>query len=119
MPAGDGTGPRGMGPMSGRAAGFCAGFRAPGYANPGPRGGFGMGRGGGAGGGGRGWRNRFYATGLPGWARADAGVAAPFAAAVAPEQELTALKQQAEYLDSASASLRQRLQELEAKLAGK
>jgi hypothetical protein len=34
MPGGDGTGPGGMGPMTGRAAGFCAGFPAPGYANP-------------------------------------------------------------------------------------
>jgi len=34
MPAGDGTGPMGMGPMTGRAAGYCAGYPAPGYANP-------------------------------------------------------------------------------------
>lgn len=41
MPWGDGTGPNGMGPMSGRGMGFCAGFDRPGYANPG----FGRGRG--------------------------------------------------------------------------
>jgi hypothetical protein len=34
MPFGDRTGPAGMGPMTGRAAGFCAGFPAPGYMNP-------------------------------------------------------------------------------------
>jgi len=34
MPFGDGTGPRGMGPMTGRGAGYCAGFSAPGFANP-------------------------------------------------------------------------------------
>jgi hypothetical protein len=34
MPAGDGTGASGMGPMTGRAAGFCAGFPVPGYMNP-------------------------------------------------------------------------------------
>jgi len=34
MPFGDGTGPGGMGPMTGRAAGFCAGFSVPGYMNP-------------------------------------------------------------------------------------
>ena len=34
MPGGDGTGPIGQGPMSGRAAGFCAGYQMPGYANP-------------------------------------------------------------------------------------
>ena len=34
MPAGNGTGPLGFGPMTGRAAGFCAGFPVPGYMNP-------------------------------------------------------------------------------------
>jgi len=34
MPRGDGTGPAGMGPMTGRAAGYCAGFPVPGYMNP-------------------------------------------------------------------------------------
>ena len=44
MPFGDGTGPRGMGPMTGRGAGFCAGFGRPGFANPiRGRGGFGFG----------------------------------------------------------------------------
>ncbi|HIJ72252.1 MAG TPA: DUF5320 domain-containing protein [Planctomycetes bacterium] len=33
MPLGDGTGPAGMGPMTGRAAGLCAGFPVPGYMN--------------------------------------------------------------------------------------
>jgi len=34
MPRGDGTGPAGMGPMTGRAAGYCAGYPMPGYMNP-------------------------------------------------------------------------------------
>ena len=34
MPRGDGTGPGGMGPMTGRAAGYCAGYGMPGYMNP-------------------------------------------------------------------------------------
>jgi hypothetical protein len=34
MPFGDGTGPMGLGPMTGRAAGFCAGFGRPGFTNP-------------------------------------------------------------------------------------
>jgi hypothetical protein len=34
MPRGDGTGPAGLGPMTGRAAGFCAGYSMPGYMNP-------------------------------------------------------------------------------------
>ncbi len=33
MPGGDGTGPRGMGSMTGRAAGYCAGYDVPGYTN--------------------------------------------------------------------------------------
>ncbi|MFH1294877.1 MAG: DUF5320 domain-containing protein, partial [Candidatus Aenigmatarchaeota archaeon] len=68
MPAKDGTGPMGQGPMTGRAVGYCAGYSAPGYANPiGGRGmawgrGFGRGRGGlGRGGFGRGYGGRgFY-----------------------------------------------------------
>jgi hypothetical protein len=34
MPFGDGTGPLGLGPMTGRVAGFCAGFGRPGFAGP-------------------------------------------------------------------------------------
>ena len=34
MPLGNGTGPMGMGPMTGRAAGYCAGYGMPGYMNP-------------------------------------------------------------------------------------
>ena len=45
MPVGDGTGPLGLGPMTGRAAGYCAGYPVPGYANPIPGLGF-SGRGG-------------------------------------------------------------------------
>jgi hypothetical protein len=45
MPGGDGTGPMGLGPRTGRGAGYCAGFNAPGFANPLPRRGIGFGRG--------------------------------------------------------------------------
>jgi hypothetical protein len=46
MPRGDGTGPSGLGPMTGRRVGFCAGFRVPGYLNFVGRGsGLGCGRG--------------------------------------------------------------------------
>jgi len=76
MPRGDGTGPMGMGARTGRSVGYCAGSEMPGYAHPAPGRGFGMGfgrgrgaGGRGSGGGGRGWRNMFFATGLPGWMR--------------------------------------------------
>ncbi len=59
MPFGDGTGPLGLGPMTGRGLGYCAGRGRPGYMTPG----FGWGRGRGFGRGfgwrrgwGRGWR---------------------------------------------------------------
>ena len=52
MPRGDGTGPMGGGPMSGRGMGTCAAYPNPGYAS----GGFGCGKGCG-----RGIRSRFFA----------------------------------------------------------
>ena len=120
MPRGDRTGPRGFGPMTGRGAGFCAGYTMPGYMNPVPGWGFG---GRGSGGRGRGWRNQFYATGLPGWARAGTGVPAwgagpyPYAAPGSPTMpagaEVEALKAQAGYLEQTLEALRQRIQTLE------
>jgi len=112
MPGGDGSGPSGMGPMTGRAAGYCAGYAAPGFASAwGGRGGFGgFGRGGG-----RGWRNRFYATGMTGWQRAGWGAyplpsAAPV---VSPETELEALKSQARSFQGALDGIQKRIEELE------
>jgi len=40
MPGGDRTGPMGLGPMTGRAAGYCAGYPVPGFMNPMPTGAF-------------------------------------------------------------------------------
>ncbi len=121
MPGGDRTGPMGMGGRTGRAAGYCAGFAAPGYANPVPgRGfgtGFGRGRGAwsrGSGGGGRGWRNMFYATGRPGWMRFGA-YAAPYpyqAPSREPEAEKEALKNQAQILKSELDAIEKRLAEI-------
>ena len=68
MPRGDGTGPQGQGQMTGRAAGFCAGYDRPGFANA-DRGWGGSGGWGGGGRGGFGHRNRYYATGMTGWHR--------------------------------------------------
>jgi len=115
MPRGDRTGPAGMGPMTGRAAGYCAGYDVPGYMNPVPGRGFGLGFGRGWGRGWR-WRHWFYATGLPGWARfgyAPAWGAPPVYAAPTPEQELDALKQQAEWLKGQLDAITKRMAELE------
>ena len=125
MPGGDRTGPAGMGPMTGRAAGYCAGYSMPGYAYP--VGGRGFGFWGRGRGGGRGRRNWFYATGLPGRARAGMGYPAwggpayPYpvapvapAATMTAEQEIAGLKQQAEYMGNALAAIKERIEELEA-----
>jgi len=125
MPGGDRTGPWGLGPMTGRAAGYCAGYSVPGYMNPIPgRGwGAGFGRGWGRGyfGRGRGWRNWYWATGLPGWARAGYGYPAfgsraypyPYAPAPTPEEEAEALKQQAELLRQTLEDIQNRISALE------
>jgi hypothetical protein len=120
MPAGDGTGPRGMGPMTGRGAGYCASYDVPGYANPMPGHGFGMGwsRGGVWGGGwgrGRRWRHWSYATGLPGWVRFGYAPAweAPATPPVTPGQETEFLKTQAEWLKEQLDAITSRIEELE------
>jgi hypothetical protein len=95
--------------MTGRAAGFCAGYNVPGCANPAFGRGFGMGRGGGWG---RGWRRQFYATGLPYWARF--GGYPGYAPEFTPEQERTALQAQADAMQSEMEAIRKRLAELEA-----
>jgi len=125
MPRRDGTDPAGMGTMTGRAAGFCAGYPVPGYMNPvGGRGYGGRGRGSWGRSGGRGWRNSFYATGLPGWVRAGqtTWVGAPFGQAVPainPERELSGLKAQAEYLRDSLDAIKKRIEELESQKSSK
>ena len=59
MPGGDGTGPMGQGPMTGRAAGLCAEHPTPGYTTPGYGQGFGRGRGRGVGRGRRFWLREY------------------------------------------------------------
>jgi hypothetical protein len=119
MPGGDRTGPAGMGPMTGRAAGFCAGNLLPGYMNQaGVRGFGGRGRGFGGRGGGRGWRNRFYASGLPGWVRVgqpdwDDVSYTPGMPTAKPEQYLTGLRQQAEYFENALDRINKCIEQLE------
>ncbi|MHB1335574.1 MAG: DUF5320 domain-containing protein [Candidatus Humimicrobiaceae bacterium] len=127
MPRGDGTGPAGMGPMTGRAAGYCAGNSVPGFANPTGGRYFGAGRGAFGGRGGRGYRNWYYATGLPGWQRYNVGMPAwggiaqpynpyisPYASpAATPDQEKEMLKEQADFLKQQLDDIGKRVQELE------
>ena len=111
--------------MTGRAAGFCAGYNVPGYANPvGGRGmgmGWGRGRGGGFGRGrGFGWGRAGY--GMPAYGGAVNPYAyggVPFAPTVAPQQELDGLKGQAEYLVDALDGIKKRIEELESQKSSK
>jgi len=141
MPGGDGTGPAGMGPMTGRAAGFCAGFPVPGYANPVGGRGMGMGWGRGRGGGfGRGFGRGRAGYGLPAYGSAVnpyayGGAAgpyayggavnpyayggAPFAPGLTAQQELDGLKGQAEYLEDSLDGIKKRIEELESQKSSK
>ena len=109
MPRGDGTGPQGMGPMTGRAAGYCAGGDVPGYANPMPGRGYGRGRGGR--GRGYGWGRGVppgYSGGYP-W-----GAEVPYGAPVpGPVDEKTMLERQKEALEAQLARMNERLASLQ------
>lgn len=116
MPRGDRTGPEGMGPMSGRGMGYCAGYGAPGYMNPGPgygrgRGyGYGYGRGRGFRGGRGGWRYPVY--GGPAYGYPPAWDVPPVAPRWTAEDEAAALKQQADMLQNTLADINRRIDEL-------
>jgi len=113
MPRGDRTGPTGAGPMTGRAMGYCAGYEAPGYtAGPGR----GMGRG-------MGWRNaRGFGPGHgrgmgrgfgPGYGRGFHPGQPYDDLAPTREEELQALKHQAERLQRTLDEVNQRIKDLE------
>ena len=102
-----------MGPMTGRAAGYCAGYPQPGFANPaGWRGYGGRGNGWGRGGGGRGnaWGRGNQHYPMP--------PAAPFVPTITREQELNALNQQLEYLETSLNEVKKMIQEMESAKEG-
>lgn len=121
MPRGDRMGPAGWGPMSGRAAGYCAGYGVPGYMNPMPDGGaWAPGAGMGRGGRGRGHRNMYWATGMTGWQRGAMGYPGAYGfAGPAPfyepsaEQELAALRNQVKLMEEGLQQTQERIRELE------
>lgn len=98
MPGGNGAGPMGAGPMTGRAAGYCAGFA--GYGGLGR--GRGMGRGvrGGGRGMGFGFRNRCY---IPETMQAQP---------VSADQEKEYLANEAKALENDLEAIKKRLNEL-------
>jgi len=103
MPGGDRTGPLGMGPMTGRDAGFCAGFAMPGFMNSWGAYGMGFGRG-------RGFRRMYGLAGFPAWKRFGYstydGAYMPAVPAV-DEKEL--LSKQAEFLENQLQLVKKRL----------
>ena len=111
MPGGDRTGPMGMGPMTGRRAGFCGGAGVPGCMNH--RRGARLGQGQGRGRGGRGRRNMFHATGLPGWMRSGVAGVAP-AEVPASEVERQSLQDQVKTLQSQLDEVKRQLAQSEA-----
>jgi len=126
MPRGDGTGPGGMGPMTGRAAGFCAGYSVPGFMNSyGGRlgGGFGWGRGRGFGMG-RGARWGAYGAGIPFGAPAYGSVpygtapygTVPYGPSYTPEQEMELLQNQAKALGDQLNEIQKRISEMESEV---
>ena len=101
MPRGDGTGPTGAGPMTGRRAGYCASNDMPGFAKPAARPGLGLG----LQGGGHGWRHWFFATGLPGWMRTNRTPATL-------QQEHDSLQTQADWLKRTLDAINKRIEAL-------
>lgn len=130
MPYQDRTGPQGQGPRTGRGmgncagqggtgrgrglgrgggrgrergSGYCAGYDAPGFANPG----FGRGMGRGCGrGGGFGWQHRSC------WTR-QAGQRFPRCAPLTQEENLQALQAEADWLKGQLDAINKRIEELE------
>ena len=101
MPRGDGTGPMGMGPGTGRGFGPCTGYAGSVYAGYGP--GFGRGRG---------CHRIAGATGLPGWQRfgypdvdAESGLA----------QEKVLLENQVRLLENQLNQVKDQLKKIETK----
>lgn len=118
MPGGNGMGPMGMGPMTGRAAGYCAGYTVPGYMNAPMGRGAGRGRGFGRGmgfgpsaGPGAGW-GRWGASGY-GNAPYMPPAGVPYGTMPTREQELGMLKSQAEGLQAALEDIQQRISQAE------
>ncbi len=106
MPAGDRTGPVGLGSGTGRRFGFCAGFDQPGYYRDGS-GGFGRGVGYGRGfGRGRGFRSGW------GYSIPDRSAYHPSWPIIDREEEIRMLKSQIESLEQSRRMIEKRLVEL-------
>jgi len=119
MPRGDGTGPGGLGPMTGRAAGYCAGYSVPGFMNPsgGRLGlGFGYGRGYGRGFGrgmGRGYGRAYWLANSYPVAPSPIYGGGFYQTPVEPKQEMEMLAGEAKALKEQLEEINKRITELE------
>ncbi len=119
MPRGDGTGPMGMGSMTGRGAGFCAGIGQPGFRTAGPRCGMGFGRGFGRGlGRGAGWRIGGHRGAVSRNPNPVAYAGSWDARQVTREEELAYLRNQAGVLKEELDAISGRMRDLEGESAG-
>ena len=103
MPGGDRTGPAGQGPMTGRRAGFCAGYPMPGR----DRGrGFGHGWGKGRG------RGRGFGR-AHGWGAYPGTYGYPYVPELTAKEEADMLKEETRALQDEIRAMQARIQELE------
>jgi hypothetical protein len=113
MPNGDRRGPEGMGPMTGRGAGFCNGANAPGFRNNGIAGGYGQGMGAG-----RGFGREFHGVPLgAGYGRGRGfgrGIQSPYISQNNPSYSKESEK---EYIENEVSFLKEQLNALEGRLA--
>ena len=123
MPWGDRTGPMGYGPMTGRAAGYCAGYNMPGYANPIGGRGLGWGRGFGRGFG-RGWGRGFgrygyyvpHYTPAPYYPTVPYSPTVPYYPGTAPAYQEPAPEEEKAYLEDLVESMEKELGDIKARI---
>lgn len=102
MPRGDRTGPGGQGRMTGRGAGYCAGYDTPGYMNPMPGRGMDFGRG----------------AGFRGFGFAPIAPVQPYPQQYQPtkEQETQMLENEAKAVEEEQKILKQELEEIKKRI---
>ena len=111
MPYGDGTGPNGFGPRTGRGMGFCNGYNTPGYLNPT---GYGRGYGRGFGRGfGRGYGRGFGRGFVGGYTGVPYTVAGPNIYNQDPKVERDIISNEIKNLETTIENLKKRLGELD------
>ena len=110
MPGFDGSGPAGGGPMTGRGRGYCNPTATYGLERSCSRRGVGFGYGRG-----RGYRNMFWESGLPYWARRRSDWYGPYREPYYSQEDLVGmLKEEAEALKGDLNAIERRMNELKA-----